>query len=557
MHGGVFIAVRDTLIASERPDLQSDCEIVRVTIQIKGLKPLFVGSFYRPHSNDIDYFREIQKSLEKIPNHSYIWLLGDFNLPDIDWPSNQFTPGGKYVSSSKLLLSINEECSLRQMVMEPTREDNILDLVLTSNPSLVHSIEVKAGISDHDIVVVNADLRPVKTRPVRRKIYLYKKGNTEKNCEDLNDLNEKMDSNFVNSHSINDLWDLFTASLQKTIADNIPTKMTSSRFSLPWVTPDIRRKLRKKQRCYNRAKKSGNWKDRDAYRKLRRKIDRDIRREYRRYVSKVVGGSLESDNTKPFWKFIKAKKQQRFGIAPLNTSDGRIATSATDKAETLNHQLKSVFTDEDTSFLPLLDSYSSPPDIKQISVTEEGVLKLLSKLKTNKATGPDQISAKILKECCDAIAPLFTKIFQKSLDSGCLPDDWCKAFITPIYKKGDKANPANYRPVSFTSIPCKLLEHIIHHHIMNHMDEFDLLTDLQHGFRKNRSCKYQLALTVDDLAKSLNSQSYVDLVIMDFSKAFDTVPTKGYFINYIIWVSKDLYIPGSTTSSPIVNRVLF
>ena len=90
---------------------------------------------------------------------------------------------------------------------------------------------------------------------------------------------------------------------------------------------------------------------------------------------------------------------------------------------------------------------------------------------------------------------------------------------------------------------------------MNHMDEFDLLTDLQHGFKKNRSCESQLALTVDDLAKSLNSQSHMDLVIMDFSKAFDTVPHQR--LNYIIWVSKDLYIPGLTTSSQIANRVLF
>ena len=89
--------------------------------------------------------------------------------------------------------------------------------------------------------------------------------------------------------------------------------MTSSRFSLPWINRDIRRKLRKKQRCYNKAKRSGNGRDRDTFRKLRRTTDRAIRREYRRYVYEVVGGSLESDNTKPFWRFIKAKRQQSFG----------------------------------------------------------------------------------------------------------------------------------------------------------------------------------------------------------------------------------------------------
>ena len=299
--------------------------------------------------------------------------------------------------------------------------------------------------------------------------------------------------------------------------------MSSSRFTLPWVTQDIRRQIRKKQRCYNKAKKSGTCNDKDAFRKLRRQTDRVIRKEYRHYVSKVIGGSLETDNTKPFWKFIKAKKQQSFGISPLNRPDGKIATSATEKAETLNDQFKSVFTVENTSFIPPLPIKNNP-DIQQIKINKEGVLKLLSTVKINKATGPDLIPGRILKECCEAIAPILTKVFQKSLDSGMLPDDWCHALITPIYKKGGKPIPANYRPISLTSISCKILEHIIHRHIMDHIDRFDLLTDLQHGFRKSRSCESQLALTVDDLAKSLNSQGQLDLIIMDFSKAFDTVP---------------------------------
>ena len=84
-----------------------------------------------------------------------------------------FIPGGRYPAISKLMLSYCQAFSLQQIVLEPTREENILDLIFTSNPSLVHIVEVKARISDYEFVIVNADLRPVKTRPVLRTIYFY------------------------------------------------------------------------------------------------------------------------------------------------------------------------------------------------------------------------------------------------------------------------------------------------------------------------------------------------------------------------------------------------
>ena len=122
------------------------------------------------------------------------------------------------------------------------------------------------------------------------------------------------------------------------------------------------------------------------------------------------------------------------------------------------------------------------------------------------------------------MAPLLKNIFQKSIDTGELPEDWLKANITPIFKKGNRSEPKNYRPVSLTSIPCKLLEHIIHTNIMTHLETYNVLNGEQHGFRKGRSCETQLALTVHDIAEILDRQGQADVVITDFSKAFDTVP---------------------------------
>ena len=167
---------------------------------------------------------------------------------------------------------------------------------------------------------------------------------------------------------------------------------------------------------------------------------------------------------------------------------------------------------------------SPHPDIPDIIVHTPGVAKLLSELKPHKASGPDEISSKLLKECAQEIVPAFSLLFQASLSQLTIPNIWKKALVTPIFKKGDKCKPANYRPISLTSICCKTLEHIVHHHIISYLEEQEILSDAQHGFRKKRSCDTQLILTAHDLAKGLGEHGQIDAVLLDFSKAFDKVP---------------------------------
>ena len=125
------------------------------------------------------------------------------------------------------------------------------------------------------------------------------------------------------------------------------------------------------------------------------------------------------------------------------------------------------------------------------------------------------------KSLSDEVADILTMIFHASLDQGKIPHDWKNAFISPIFKKGDRHKPSNYRPVSLTSICCKILEHIVYNHVIKHLDDHHLLNDAQPGFRKRRSCESQLILTVQDLAMGLNDGEQIDAVLLDFSKAFD------------------------------------
>ena len=145
-------------------------------------------------------------------------------------------------------------------------------------------------------------------------------------------------------------------------------------------------------------------------------------------------------------------------------------------------------------------------------------------LNPSKALGPDEFHPRVLKELATELGPIFAHLFQQSIDSGDIPKEWTLANISPLFKKGDRSLACNYRPVSLTCVPCKLLEHIVCSNIMAHLDEHKFLSDKQHAFRKWNSCETQLTTVKNDWAKILDNKGQVDAFILDFEKAFDTPP---------------------------------
>ena len=230
---------------------------------------------------------------------------------------------------------------------------------------------------------------------------------------------------------------------------------------------------------------------------------------------------VTNDNSKKLYSFIKGKKCESSGIAPLK-KDGIAHSDPRIKATILNNQFSSVFSEENPTNLPSMGK-SLFPDMHTFTVDKEGVRKLLHGLNPHKAEGPDHIPTRFLKEFATELSPVMTLIFQASLQQGEIPDDWRQANIAPVFKKGDRSVAANYRPISLTSVCSKVLEHIIHSQIMKHLDTHQILTDQQHGFRKKRSCESQLILTVQDLASAMEENEQIDAILLDFSKAFDKV----------------------------------
>ena len=150
--------------------------------------------------------------------------------------------------------------------------------------------------------------------------------------------------------------------------------------------------------------------------------------------------------------------------------------------------------------------------MEDITITTPGILTLLQNLNVHKASGPDTISTRLLKETGEVTA-ILKLIFEKSLATGEVPYDWRIANVTLVYKKRE------------CCVPQKVLEHIISSHLMKHLEN-NLLYEFQHGFRHNRSCETRLVSFINDLAKSYDNGKQTDVIFMDIAKAFDTVPHK-------------------------------
>ena len=176
---------------------------------------------------------------------------------------------------------------------------------------------------------------------------------------------------------------------------------------------------------------------------------------------------------------------------PLLKVGQRDITDSVKKAEVLSNQYESVFTDENPTAMPMM-TRPCIEGIDNLVITTNGVRNLLMNLNPKKANGPDLLPIRVLKEAASETAATLQVIYSVSLQQGHAPHDWRSANIVPVYKKDDRHCPVNYRPVSLTSVSCKLLEHIIYKHIMRHCETQDIIVDIQHGFRSGRSCESQL-----------------------------------------------------------------
>lgn len=498
------------------------------------MKNIYVSSFYKPKENDSDSLDGLRASLSKIPTSSLIWVLGDFNLPHIDWDTEQIKQSCSYKSIYEFFFDVTNDFSLEQVVKTPTRDNHILDLFLLNQPSLVHSSTTlpPLGQGDHDIVHHEMKINLGRRKQKQRHINLYKKTDWNGFRDEMRAYQSTYQEKVKNCNT-NSKWKEFKDSLNNLTQKYVPTKLCKPKDGHPWVTLEIKRLMHKRDRLYSKHKQNrSNPNIKAKFNHLKHIIQRKLRESYNRYIESIVTDQKEgnTDFCRPNKRLYTFVKQQKTDSSEINClkHNGINYTAPVDKANALNFQFQSVFTKLVPLKLKHLLELVLPKNLtfsimSDITISVNGVAKQLSKLNPGKASGPDGLTARILKELHAEIAPILADIYNTSLSEGVVPSDWKNAYVTPVYKKGPKSKPENYRPISLTCISCKVLEHIITSNIMTHLDKNNLLFPNQHGFRSRVSCETQLIQFTQDLYDDLNEGGQTDVIVMDFSKAFDKV----------------------------------
>ena len=521
-YGGVVIIYKNDLQIEEIQHKKGELVSIRV---VTYEKPIILTACYRSPSNSNEANCELIEGINQMylkHKNNPMWFGGDFNLPDIDWSTKNIA-GHQYTRKlNDDFLEAFDTASLTQVVDFTTRKKATLDLFLTNRPGLIKNCEPTPGFGDHDTAII-ADIfcHPQKIKPIQRKVHVWKRADLEALHKDVKDEMDKFTTAESTETPINNLWTRFKDIILNAQNKNVPTKMTSTRYSQPWFDRDCKRSVRKKNRRYRVFKRTKLDKDWEKYKDAAKTARKTCNNAHNTFIKDKIIENGDKNN-KRFFSFVKAKKTDIMGVSPL-LDNGAIQTKDCDIAETLNKQFASVFSVDDGTTPEVNDPQGSP--IGTITFTRNGILKLLKGLDPSKASGPDGVSTRILKECSDEIADALLLVFTASLKQGKIPDDWRRATITPLYKGGNKnrSKAENYRPVSLTSTTCKIMEHIIYSHIMQHFDKEHILSNTQHGFRKYRSCETQLIQTVHDLAKAINDRVQIDSILLDFSKAFDKV----------------------------------
>jgi hypothetical protein len=361
---------------------------------------------------------------------------------------------------------------------------------------------------------------------------IYSKADWAALRDSVSDLSATITRDFTADSNPEEIWTVLRDGLQEGVQQHIPHRASAPQRNLPWVDPATAKLIRRRDRIHKKWRKTTN----PAllkFKSLKCLIQRRLRRQFRSYVEELfVEPEDEPDQprtTKKFWSYIKQKRTEHSGVAPLKV-DGKLVTEDRAKAEVLNKQFQSAFSarealseEELAERCPMPPLDDTTPPCEEIVITQAGVLKLLKAFDPSKASGPDNISPRVLKEIAEEVIPALTLLFQASINTGVVPVDWRTALVTPVFKKGERYRPENYRPISLTCVVCKLLEHIVVSNITGYAVDNNILCPQQHGFRKGHSCESQLLGFVDEASEAMEKNNQEDVLVLDFSKAFDKV----------------------------------
>ena len=529
--GGVLIAIKSTLtcIAIDNPD---DTIEQTWVLMNTNQKRLVIGCVYIPPSScDLNYEKfghSISAVCQKYSD-AEIYIFGDYNLPHITWKNT--TLGVDIIShaltstatlnSATLLSNFINFNNLHQYNDICNVNDVLLDLVFSNvNFLKIDSpIDIISKIDNHHpplscSVPLNLD----KSKTFSPLKFNFEKGNFQDILSYLNTFN--WDLMFSNTNLEDDL-DIFYNIIYTRFCEFIPTMRSSKNRYPPWFDSNIRNSITDKKIAHKNFKTTNSIVDYLTFSELRSSCKSLIADAHKNFNSRIEN-NIRHD-PKSFWKTVNSYKSDT--DIPDNVTLGDVTSNnPTETAELFATFFSSVYNPNSDNVPPYNDHLDNPTILSEINLSYDSVLKSLSELKIDRSAGPDGIPNVYLKECRSALALPLTILFNKSLSSGIFPKHWKVSSVCPVYKKGNKKDVSNYRPICILNSIPKLLEKMITpliHRAFEHM-----FIEQQHGFSGSKSTLSNLTIITSYLSNALDRCGQVDVVYTDFAKAFDKVPHK-------------------------------
>ena len=410
------------------------------------------------------------------------------------------------------------------MIKEPTRKNNILDLIITDSPNYFLETGVLTPLFDidHDVIFGKFKFTYPLNTAYNRTVWYYDRGDYDSMNTYLNNTSWPNTEQSPLDEDVECITNKLLEATQLYIPHNTVKVRNKDK---PGITHDIKVMFKETQRLHKKMRKSNKPEDIEAFKNKRKEAKDAYRDSKRSYYDNLVSKIQDPDTTvKTYWKLVKSiyGNKQQIGIPSLIENDTLI-TDDTEKANILNNFFVSQ-TIIPPSDIPLPDfEYLTNSRLGQITTTPEIVKKILLGLNTSKASGPDKISNKILKLCADTLCKPLAYLFNKSLKLGYFPLKWKIALVTAIFKKLNRQIKTNYRPISLLSCISKVLERIVFIDMFKYFFVNKLLSPYNSGFKPNDSTVNRLIALLEAVYQGLDESKEIILVLLDISKAFDRV----------------------------------
>ena len=473
----------------------------------------FIAIYRSPNSNEVNN-NKLCQLIDNLDTGKVV-ICGDLNYRNICWETSSAD------SKGRPFLEAVENKFLEQLIDFPTHnKGGILDILLTNYPEYVLSIDDigPLGNSDHTAIQVGLQFN-AKYNNTDEKVMDWNNANLEGLKEYINGIEW---NNILSDCDTEEMWNIFTTRISDGLTEFVPTKDRRDQRKPIWMTKYLWKLTKRKNKAWKSYRDATDdskvWLH-ARYIKLRNKCKKLVCKAKRNLEKKLS----KDYNKRPFQAYTKSKMKHKAKVGPLK-HNGKLISDNKEIATILNDYFSSVFINEDTGHIPRASAAECEDSVSNLVVNETDIAKKIDKLKESSAPGADKITVKILKMFKDELVVPLAQIFNSSISSSMVPRDWRDANVTPIFKKGKRTAAKNYRPVSLTSIPCKILESLLKDVIVDHLVTRSLIKNTQHGFMNKRSCLTNLLEFLEYLTDEMDNGFSTDLVYLDFSKAFDTVP---------------------------------